>query len=229
MRALKVPLTVFILGLVVIPAGARGATDLKRRCAVAAGWQVVAHNSRAIVVRNKTAYPTYRYCSTTSKGFRLVTRTGPYSSDQVGGGNGPPQRLVDVQLRGAYLGYESLFVSGACAADGVCATHEDLWNVVSGRRGESGDFALEPPVPVLLVSPNGLAAWIVNQNFRATPTSSLEYLTMSGASTLDEASYSTSPSLGGLQLYGCAAGCASSASVVAWTHSGMQRYAVITR
>jgi hypothetical protein len=127
--------------------------------------------------------------------------------------------VTDLQLKGRYITFED----GALVLQNTQAGSPFSWRA--------------PNHPVLspVLSPNGVAGWIVTgtpwPSSESLPQTVLVVLTPNGGSggngALDYGPES-STTLANLQLYNCAAGCPSNAVIVAWTDNGLQRYAQVS-
>lgn len=203
------------------PGLASGVTSQRARCAIPHGWRVVIRDREAVVIaRRHRQYSPYDYCNrTTRAGWRRLATLGPYSGFD-------PSSL---RLSGRYAAY--VIVTPPPASSSI-----ELWDTRTRQHNVlllGGDFVAIPSIPVLLLSPRGVAAAIVvTQSYvgepkaAGPPVATVEALGMrTEEQDLDSA---TPPSeIAGLQLYDCAAGCPSTAVVVSWTDNGQQRYAQI--
>jgi hypothetical protein len=138
-----------------------------------------------------------------------------------------------VRLAGRYIAVEQASQIGA-----------EFWlqDTRSGASVSSGNFNygatdISPPPghPPLVLSRNGIAAWIVAIGPVSpgdTPHIELGALSFAGPPYFVNATGPTDgpwpgTDLGNLALYNCAAGCPSNAVIVAWTDNGQQRYAQV--
>ena len=130
----------------------------------------------------------------------------------------PGTEQVGTQLAGNYFALEQRFKAEQPVGSGYLLTLQD---VQTGKGIQIGETQLGP-VPPLVLSPRGVAVWIVTRQF-----TQIEALTIAGPESLD---YGPDPStvMANLALYNCAAGCAHNAVIVAWTDNGQQRYAQVS-
>jgi hypothetical protein len=220
MRPLRLLLITLVAALAVlaVPAAA-GASNHHRPCAAHRHWVIAAQDSFAVVARlPDRGGATYDYCSRT-KG-RWVRMTPGQSSPDYG-------EVEALRLAGRYVAYET--VAAIATPAFLCDTStgqqqvEAKYRVVDASAGPNENFPASDPD--FLLSPTGVVARI-DKGLLAYPPGAVEALTLDGSVTLDTAG---APSdLANLQIYNCAAGCARNATVVAWTNSGVQRYAEVT-
>jgi hypothetical protein len=218
MRAIK-STPIFALTFALFAASGSAAAHSHNACAVPRGWALVAQDRYAVVIRQRgEQQPAYKYCA------RRSNRFAPVASSLLG----ERWSVVAVRLSGRYIGYETQATTGPSYA---------LWlsDVQTGAR--SYTYTVDPtlpPAPEFALSPNGVAAWIVDSAAAAPdapdPAPMLQVLTASmiGATTLDSSPPDSAPVLANLQLYDCATGCAPNTVIVAWTHNGQQRFAPIS-
>ena len=207
-----------VFGSLAIPAIA--AQHRKSRCSVRRGWRVVVQDRQAVVIRQRhKQFPTYDYCS-------RAVRAG-WHGLAPGAGFEPASPL----LTGRYIAF-------ATVREPPQDSDIELLDTRSGQRNALtvGGFAASFSLPTLVLSPNGVAAAVVvispysvmGGQYIAQPLSaSIQVLTLHAQDqNLDDASPPSE--IANLQLYDCAAGCATNTTTVAWTNGGVQHYAQIT-
>ena len=234
------------------PALAARAHKPKPHCAVPRGWHVVARTAQAVVIWYFTkpdGPTTWQYCARQASSGRFhpfvetspLTDFCPMENGPGGGSLGSISSISPLLLAGNFLAYGAECY-GRGYGQGVAVqvairdvtTGRDAFGTVTGSPTAAGIS------PVL--SPSGTAAWIVGAWSYNTPgpggtwNYDVQALSMSTGRTsaLDSDSVhqaqerpATTDPFAGLQLYSCVAGCAPNTTVVAWTHSGEQRYAQV--
>jgi hypothetical protein len=214
MRALKL-LSVLGAGVLVLSGWSNATAAARSRpCSAPHAWRVVASDSDAVVIRSHDQYPTYRYCLRPDHRFRLLFHIlSPGSPAPV---SGPPslRHLSLLRLRGPYVMFAELDSTGYTIV---------LWDL--RKSWLAGSNVASPPAQAspstVLLSPTGVAAWIAPGDDIGKQGAFETLDVLSGTSTmvvLDNGGQYQSDALGNLALYGCAAGCAPNATVVAWTH-----------
>jgi hypothetical protein len=167
----------------------------------------------------------YRYCARDRNKFRFFLEPSPGPDGLIQNPIGPYRlRLVGAYVAyGAYWGYHGDTPHGFVT----------LVNVETGESTRSPD-ELGPASPsVLLLSTNGVVAWLWTAGTYPNFTAEVRALSAhtKQATTLDSAPsssiFSTVP-LAGLQVYQCVPGCTSQSTLIAWTHSGERRYANVS-
>ena len=203
----------------------------KPHCAIPKGWTVAAGDAQAVVIVRshnpygtaKTAPRTWRYCLRRTGKFRLLV-------DEVA----DTTQVGVLDLAGVFVAYD-LFVCQSQCRYGLPDTTIYMRNLATGRVVTS-DLGTHltgngPPVPSLLLSSDGIAAWLAStEGSPGEPRSSGNVVqTLSAVSrrttTLDTDS---SGGLSNLRLYSCAAGCRTDTAVVAWMHGAIRRYAQVS-
>jgi hypothetical protein len=213
----------------------------KPRCNTPIGWRLAAQDGQAVVISKALRAPGplygaehWRYCVRGTRPFHeLVQTTGCcYDGGYLQRPTGNPNLVKIVTLSGPYIAYAAIWSGRGPPA----ASQIRILNLRTGQRATSPVQAtLTDPVPLLL-SPIGTAAWIwiVEENPTGpSPTQAEMVQALSAPSghlvTLDTAPHPGTDlavlALANLQLYHCLAPCASSVTVVGWTHNGSQRYA----
>lgn len=191
---------------------ASAASAHKPRCAVPHGWKLVAKDSQVVVIaqRHKQS-PAYDYCNRTVG--KEVRMNDPQPAICAGPGIVDCGVLVDLRLAGRYVAYETR---------GNGQQPVWLWDTLTGKNNEARGVGASP----VLLSPNGVALAIVAVASKQGPaTFWINVLTLTSDLTPDSSEQASD--LANLQLYDCGAGCAPNATIVAWTHSGVQRYAQV--
>ncbi len=209
-------------------------------CAVPAGWKAVAEDADLVVIEYQPDGLTeeYRYCSyaDASGGFRTLFTNDDHIQAVVTRSKLDGVAL-DYILYDTVTAFDSPICGGPQATEGSSVMY--AVNTVSGEIETLGHG--EGAVTAAGISPPGVAAWILtsdqcpfaNQpNPQRTETLQAFSFRTGSTATLDsgdpgEAAFS-SPSLGNLQLYQCAAGCSANTIEVAWTHDGIWRYAQVS-
>lgn len=216
MRILKVIAPFALLATLALTDSSSAASHHKRPCAVPHGWSVVARDRQAVVIRQQS---TYRYCSRLAT--RRYRRVPNFPAEGAPGA--PAESVVALQLAGRYISYETKSDDGEAYA---------LWlvNTRTGAQSYAAHFTylMFPPAPEFVLSPNGVAAWIVylapSSHSAPEVNPFVEALTGAGAKTIGVGS-SPQSILTNLALYDCAADCRPHATVVTWTDSGQRMYA----
>jgi hypothetical protein len=206
-RALAV--VVALAALSALAAGALGA-HVKPGCAVSPGWRVVAKDAQAVVIHHEhRPFPVYAYCS------RPAGRLHKLSL--ISG-----QRIIGttLKLRGAYV--TAAFQDASFAGEYGVA----FWNLRSGKDYDIGGNWSSPPS--VLLSPTGVAVWIATLAISVPHAGPQSVFVVTDPKLFAPATLDSGDDLANLQLYRCAAGCAPRTTVVAWTHSGQQRYYTIS-
>lgn len=196
-----------VLGALAFFATSTGAVErTKSRCVIPHGWRLVAKDRQAVVIRERHN-PRYDYCLRSNGRLQRLAPLASY------------ERIVGstLQLRGAYVAAALQNPASLGGGYGVA-----LWGLRGHLENETGGCSSSPCS--FLLSPTGVAAWISPPAELRPPT--LFVLTIPHDRA--PASLDSGDGLGNLQLYRCAAGCAPNTTVVAWTHSGGQRYAHVT-
>ena len=205
-----------VVALVAFGSATAAGASRDQHCTIPHAWRLVAQDRQLVVIAKRHNYPysDYDYCNR-AVGERRSLTAGP----------------TGLRLKGRYVAAWPLSAEAGLVS---------LWDTRSGNHNEvvvSGS----PVVTTLLLSPSGVAAWIVfgpngNPEEFGGPIASVAVLTLHNEEVLDSANFWGSngapvypPVLGNLQLYNCAAGCAPDTTVVAWTHSGEPRYAQVMR
>jgi hypothetical protein len=210
-RALRASPIVLILALAASTT-ASAAHGSNAHCTIPHGWKVVAQDQYAVVTKQRhEQHPEYDYCSRAGRRFHRMVDASIFWP------------VLDLQLKGHYVAYEAES-SGDPGEAGLW-----LWDTRSGRASSAPDTPTIPSTPDVVLSPNGVATWIVSWvPAHAVPTTQVEVLTGHADLVLDRVSPPGAGTLANLQLYDCAAGCAPNTTIVAWTNDGAQRYAAVT-
>jgi hypothetical protein len=202
-----------VVALVVVGSlvSSAGASPSAPRCKIPHSWRVVAQDRQAIVIAQRdSTQPRYAYCNRSVGRLRQLGTIAPF-------------RLL---IAGRYVAYVSLRPPPGPVTISLTDTSSGHHNQMSLL----GTSSLSP-VPTFLLSPKGVAAAIVLRQpagAGAPPGAGIQVLTMRNQyENLDGASPPSE--IANLQLYDCAAGCAPNTVIVAWTHSGTQMYAQISR
>ena len=196
-----------------------------KHCAVPSGWTVVDQDAQARVIFHSTGGPgaytvhsgLYSYCLRQSGRYRHLATAGCCGNPATD----PPTGIGRLVLARDLLAYGEVW-SSRDTNDTYRTVIEDLQT--GRRRSASGaacgyESGYESP---LLLLPRGIAAWFTCPGiYPNPPDQSLQAFSFHTGKSL---TFDTGQ-LAHLQLYNCAAGCARNKIIVAWTHSGAQRYA----
>jgi hypothetical protein len=191
---------------------------------------VVARDQQAVVITTPVAdlggrTVRYRYCARDTDKFRFFLEPSP-------GPDGFPQNPIGpyrLRLVGGYVAYGAYWGYHGDTPHGFVT----LVNVYSGQSTRSPD-ELGPAAPVqLLLSSTGVVAWLWTAGLYPNYTAEVRALSAhtEQTTTLDSSPsssiFSTAP-LADLRVYRCSSCCTAPSTLIAWTHSGVWRYAILS-
>jgi hypothetical protein len=203
MRALKTAPILALATLALAGSSSAAAHHHHKPCTIPHGWKLAAADRYAVVIRQRhTQQPTYEYCNRMVGKWRIMmTMEDPGSIDEL-------------RITGRFVAYESSTAGWPLW----------LWDTRTGQANLASGFK---QASASLLSPAGVAVRFVTIT-QQSPTSSYETvvqaLTPSAFYNLDYGYNAGLDAFAHLQLFDCTAGCAPNAVIVAWTHSGEQRY-----
>jgi hypothetical protein len=189
--------------------GSIASGQVKRRCVTPHGWRVVAKDGQAVVIAQRhQQYPAYDYCNRAVGKWRRMLPIGRGSQEQ---------KTVGLRLAGRFV---ATWVPALYAVV--------LWDTRTGQSNPDAPGLFQSP-PTFVLSPDGVLAAVFTLEYSngmggGSNEDVLHVLTPTSYQQLDDG---PSGGLSNLQLYDCAAGCAPDTVIVAWTHSGEQRYAQV--
>ena len=200
---------------------------------------MVARNQQVVVIVEQVPpFGVWKYCRPSVGRFRLLVQVGDCGVRVPEPPVDPPDRLDALTLAGQYVAYDAVWCSREPPSSLDDTEHQvRIFDTIRGRAVAATEGEIGPRPSTLLLSLGGVATWLRTtdtspHDVSANWTSEVQALSVHSGQTLTldsvPVSGPTDPGgLANLALYQCAAGCAPNTTVVAWTHSGEQRYAQV--